>query len=516
MARAAHALRSALDQFLAAEHAQRLARLRDPADDAAPPERARGRWLLSEEADEAFYDAERGGELNAAELHWLTKHRTAVRFALRAWPAAARLRARLAAASTASGDSLRLSENLARVAGADDAQRRASAAREIEQTVRPFALDHVAALAQAEQPLLVVRAPEAVASEPNAPPPAAPRASGLLIVSAFDPDVIRVHAPRDLPPMAELASAARFLAGTDAAAQDAVDRAVRGLGRHKPLPWHVLLRAVRAPELDSESGRQQRWRRAATFLRALGFQRELDARIRAEPDRGAALPLTTLVSLAPPRDVRTAQGTVDYGIASDVLAAEGVARALGLSLVHPALPVELRWPTELDPHPAGALGALALAVWGERAHLTRVHGLPEAAAERVGRAAGTLALLFVRATCALALAPLADADGPQARLEALAESLGRALCCDVPLGVAGLLGADRVTARAAALEQLAGLALFTALRERCDEDWYRNPRSGELLHAGCTRGHGFTPQAWCAELGTTLDAAVLQGEALVR
>ena len=145
-----------------------------------------------------------------------------------------------------------------------------------------------------------------------------------------------------------------------------------------------------------------------------------------------------------------------------------------------------------------------------------MHGLPAAAAERVGRAAGTFALLFVRAHCALAIAPVADADGAQARLEALAESLGRALCCDMPLGVAGLLGADRKTARARALELLAGLALFTALRERCDEDWYRNPRSAELLRAGCARGHGTTPQAWCVELGTTLDAAVAQGEALVR
>jgi hypothetical protein len=511
MARAAHALRSALEQFLTAEHGQRLARLRDPGDDAIPRERARGRWLLSEAADEAFHDADRSGELKASEAAWLLNHRTAIRYALSALPAAARLRARLAGASMPSGDSLRLSENLARIASADDAQRRASVARELEHALRPFSLEHVAALARAEQPLLVARAPD-----PATAPAAASRAGGLLIVSAFDPEVIREHAPRDLPQLPELASASRFLAATDAAAQDAIERACRGLGRHKPLPWHVLLRALRAPELDSESGRQQRWRRAALFLRELGFERELNARVRAEPDRGASLPFTTLVAQAPPRDVRVAQGTIDYGIASDVLAAEGVARALGLALAHPALPVELRWPSELDPHPAGALGALALAVWGQPIHLTRVQGLVASAAERVGRVAGTCVLLFVRACCAIAVAPLADADSPQARLEALAEALGRALCCDIPLGIAGLLGADRVAARALAIEQLAGLALFAALRERCDEDWYRNPRSAELLRAGCTRGHGTSPQAWCAELATTLDAAAAQGEALVR
>ena len=511
MARAAQALRNALEQFLGAEHAQRLARLRDPENDGAPPERARGHWLLSEAGDEALHDAQRGGELDANQLLWFAKHRSAVRFALRAWPAAARLRHRLEGASVASGDSLRLREQLPRIAAADDAQRRASAGRELEQALRPFALERVAALISAEQPMLVARAqPQAEGS----PQPA--RGSGLLIVSAFDPDVIRVHAPRDLPELPQLASAARFLAGTDAAAQDAVERAVRGLGRHKPLPWHVLLRALRAPELDSESGRQQRWRRSALFLREVGFARDLDARVRAEPDRATALPFTTSLTLAPPRDVRTAQGAIDYGIVSDALAAEGVTRALGVALAHPALPAELRWPTEIDAHAAGALGALALAVWGERTHLTRLQGLPAPAAERVGRASGTFALLYVRAHCAIALAPYADADGPQARLEASAEALGRALCCDVPLGIAGLLGADRVTARARAIELLSGLALFAALRERCDEDWYRNPRSGELLRAGCARGNGLAPEAWCAELGGELDAAAKQGEALVR
>src|SRR5690242_3485148 len=89
MARAAQALRSALEDFLAAEQRQELARLRDPADDGAPRERGRGRWLLSEPADEAAHDAERGGELDAREIEWVGKHRSAVRYQLRALPAKA-------------------------------------------------------------------------------------------------------------------------------------------------------------------------------------------------------------------------------------------------------------------------------------------------------------------------------------------------------------------------------------------------------------------------------------------
>src|SRR5690349_11933205 len=141
MARAAQALRNALEQFLAAEHAQRLARLRDPDDDGAPPERARGRWLLSEAADEALHDAERAGELDALQREWMGRHRAATRYALAVWPAEKRLRARLASASFASGESLRLAENLPRIASADDAQRRATAARELEHALRPLSLE---------------------------------------------------------------------------------------------------------------------------------------------------------------------------------------------------------------------------------------------------------------------------------------------------------------------------------------------------------------------------------------
>jgi hypothetical protein len=320
-------------------------------------------------------------------------------------------------------------------------------------------------------------------------------------------------APRDLPDEPWLADAAIFLSQTDAAADDAVRYCTRSLKPGKLIDWHLLLRGLRAPELDSANGARQRWQRAAAWLRMLGFEPELQARMRAEPDRGGALPFTHTVSLAVPRDQRVAQISIDYGVASDVFAAEGVGRALGLAICFTVLPAELRWPTAASV--AGSLGGLALQLWGDREHLTRVQGMTSAEAERVGRLAGTLALLSARGWAAMALMKAPGADAAGARLEALAETLGRALCCDLPPGVAGLLGANRVLARARAQELLAGLALHVALRERFDADWFRNPRSAELLRNACERGNTLSPEGFCAELSTSWAAAAARAVELV-
>jgi hypothetical protein len=235
--------------------------------------------------------------------------------------------------------------------------------------------------------------------------------------------------------------------------------------------------------------------------------------MRAEPNRSGALPIATVLMLAVPRDLRVAQINIDYGVASDVLAAEGVGRALGLSLVHSALPPELRWP--LGAGVAGALGGLALQLWGDRDHLARVQGMSSAEAERVGRLASTLSLLQARAWTAIALTELTKTDEAQARLEAFAGSLGRALCCDLPPGVAGLLGANRVHARCRAQEVLAGLALHGALRNRFDADYYRNPRSAELLRSLCEQGNALSIEGLCGELATSLSVAAARAMELV-
>jgi hypothetical protein len=508
---AALILRDTLEEFLAGEQHAHLLRLRDPGDDGAPASRARGRWLISAAGSDAFAEARESGELATEATTWLERQLRRVPHTIAALRADAELRAALAEGRLPSGEALDLPMRLARLARADDEQARAGEAREIEHALRPIALQHVAAHARAEETLLVRRPPAGSPTDPGDLRQAPQRRS--LIISAFSAEGLAEQAARDLPDEPWLADAATFLSSTQGAAEEAVERCARKLGAGRPLAWHALLRALRAPELDSDSGAKLRWRRVAAWLSALGFERELNARMRAEIDRGAMLPFGSVVALSVPLDLRVAQSAIDCGAASDLFAAGGVGYALGLSLVHAALPTELRWP--LGASAAGTIGALALQLWGERAQLMRVQRLSESAAQRVGQLAGALALLRARAEVAIALAPLADAGKPEARQQALAEALGRALCCDLPESIAGLLGANRVAARARALEALAGLSLHVGLRERFDADWFRNPRSEELLRGVCASGNRLTPEDVCAEVTTTLSAAAGRAVELV-
>jgi hypothetical protein len=78
-----------------------------------------------------------------------------------------------------------------------------------------------------------------------------------------------------------------------------------------------------------------------------------------------------------------------------------------------------------------------------------------------------------------------------------------------------MLGADRVEARRRAREALAGLALHVGLRERFDADWFRNPRSEEVLRGGCAPGNRLTPEQLCAELGVGAEVAPARAIELV-
>lgn len=510
MSQAVVTLRTALERFFEGEARAQLTRLRDPDDEAEPETRRDGRWLVSARADEAFEETAERGALRELERARLLSQRDAVRYLVRALPAQARLRAVLRRARLGSDMELALPDSLPRLANADDGARRAGIARELDHALRPLALAHFAAIAQAEEPLCVLPAPPASSDAA----PAVVRRSGLVIASAFDIAALAEPPARALPRLAEHDALRGFLQRTEPAAEDAVARAVRGLRAVSPLPWHTLLRALRAPELDSESASKRRWQRVATWLRIVGFERELGAHVRTEPDRAEPSPRTSVLVLSPPRDVRVAQSGVDHGISSDLCAAEGASHALGLALAHPALPVELRWPYVLGTHPAGALGGLALQLWGEREQLHRLQGLSEAAAERVGRLAATHALLRARVACALATLDFTVKTDARSRLEATAEALGSALCCDVPLGLA-IFGAERVPARARAVELLCGLSLHLALRERCDEDFWRNPRTTESLRILCSRGQSVTAVEACSELGASIDSAARRAEELV-
>lgn len=513
MSRADRFLRESIEGFHRGEHAARLSRMREPEADREPGTVELGYRLVSSEGAEALAEVGERGELPAHEVEWLGKQVAHVRYAVASQRAERAARERLHEATTEGGGLLVLGEELARIALSEDERHRTESARSLGRVLMPLALPRMAAHARIESARYVEQPRETTADaarDPNAPPnvQSAKPSSNLLIVSAFDPDVLS-PALRDLPAPSWLSQAQAFLDGTESAAEDAVRFLTRHKHRGGPVSWHTLLAGMRAAELDSDIGRKQRWSRAAAWLRGLGFEEDLHARLRAEVDHSAQHPFAQLALLDVPRDVRVAQSPRDFGAASDLCAADGVGRALALALTHAALPSELRWPIHAST--SGVLGMLAMLVWSDRDHLSRIEGLSETQTERVARLCGTLVLLWTRLCVSVALLSSRDEDRPESRLEVFSGAIARALCTDAAPGLAGVLVFDRIAARDRALEALTGLASSVALRERWNPDWFRNPRTADGLRALAGRGNMVGPEGVFSELwqaaGRPVDAA---------
>jgi hypothetical protein len=503
MSKAARELRAALERFLLGEQAAHLARARDASEDWEPASREAGRWLLSSAGRDALAEALERDELEALEREVVETQLHALPYELERLRAERRLRAGLARLASAIGAPLSLSEGWARIGMTENARDRAAAVRELELALEPIALSHSEALLRAESLLHVE-------IQPKGAPELTP-ISSRLIVSAFDPQVLSPP-KRDLPDAPWLEVAAAFLRATEAAADDAVGFLLRRLHGSGPRPLHTLVHAVRAPHLDSEVARRSRSLRVSAWLRALGFEPELH-RMRAEVDRSAIGPCSAVLLVDAPRDVRVVTSLHESGAVSDLFAADGVARGLAHALCHPALPTLVR--IAGGPSTAGAFGLLGMLAWADREQLVRVQGLTDLQAERVSRLLSTYALLEARALVSLALLPAFELSAARGRLEAQAEALSSALRVEVPPFVAGVLANDRVGARGRALERLAGLAAAHGLRERFDADWYRNPRSADVLRAAAARGVALRPEAFALELGAALSVAGARASELV-
>jgi hypothetical protein len=508
--RATAFLREAIEAFHRAQGAADLGRAREPSADAEPSVPAVYR-LLSNEGSDALAETRERGELTADELEWLGKQREGIRRML-AWGRVDRAaRARLRATETITGGTLSLGEELSRIALTGDLRSREESCRALELVLRPLAETRASAQLRVES-LDYVDIARASAEEQAAQPKPA---SSLLIVSMFEADALSPPR-RDLPELPWLAHARAFLEQTDAAADDAVRFLVRNVHARSStgaIPWHTLIGALRAYELDSEIGHQQRWLRTAAWLRGLGFEEAMSARLRAEPEHATELPIARVINLDVPRDVRLAQTPRNFGVVSDVCAAQAVARGLALALCHVALPAELRYP--IGASTSGAIGMLGMLAWTDRTQLTRIQGMTATQADRIGRIGRSTVLLWARLAASLSLVPASEPERPEARLELACEAAGRALCVRIEPGIAGVLAPDRVSARVQAQEALAGLAVATAFRERLDADWFRNPRTGDLLNSLAQRGNRLSPEGLCSELGRTLGDASARAIELV-
>jgi hypothetical protein len=290
--------------------------------------------------------------------------------------------------------------------------------------------------------------------------------------------------------------AEQLLADTGDAARELTRWLVRNVAPGRVVPWYVLLRALRAPDLDGLVKPARRWSLAAQALRGLGFERDLNARMHAEAAPSALDPRARVLALDVPGDIRVAQSSIDFGVASDVYAAQGVAQGLALALVSPALPNVLRWP--LGPGVAGALGTAFMQLRADRGYLRRLEGLEDPWLERAARHAGILILLEarMRAACVIAERAPAPDEGEQARQLAAAFEL----CVELPPGLAALFAYDASPDGSEFDACQTGLAAHVGLRERFDADWYRNPRVADVLRGAAMRGNTLDFSTWLGEL----------------
>ncbi|HKP56563.1 MAG TPA: hypothetical protein VJV78_07585 [Polyangiales bacterium] len=299
-------------------------------------------------------------------------------------------------------------------------------------------------------------------------------------------------------------TAEQLLAATDDAALELTRWLVRNTGTGRTLHWHVLLRALRAPEYDGLVKPARRWVCVAQALRGLGFERDLNARLRAESAANALDPRVRVLALDVPGDIRVVQSATNFGLASDVYAAQGAAAGLALALVSPALPNVLRWP--LGAGVADALGVAFMQLRADRGYLSRLEGLEAPWLERAARHAAILVLLEARLQAALVIAEREPAGDENEQARQLTAALERALCAELPPGVATLFACDAPPDSSAFEAVQTGLGMQMALRERFDEDWYRNPRVADVLRGAATRANTLALAVLRQELNVAANA----------
>ncbi|MEC7520593.1 MAG: hypothetical protein VYE22_12040 [Myxococcota bacterium] len=265
--------------------------------------------------------------------------------------------------------------------------------------------------------------------------------------------------------------------------------------------WIDLLHALRAPELDDLFDPARRFRRLAQRFDGIGGREVLSARARVVQPARAGVRGARVLALDVPRQVRLVPGH-ELGLASERDAALTMGRALAIAWTHPALPTLEAWPR--GETVGRALGGLFAHLGASPEQLEREGGL--ASRERRLVAERALALdvfsLLTRGACAEVRPHLGERSGQERAETALREAWG----VELPPALAACLTAHLGPHPDAAARAERWVApLFLALRERYDEDWWRNPRSAEPLRAACERGPSLEIEAWAEELDAPAD-----------
>lgn len=291
-----------------------------------------------------------------------------------------------------------------------------------------------------------------------------------------------------------------WLRATDDAVLEARARAshaLAGTGLAPPNdPDARVLRSLRASALDGLVPREGRVPRAARALEPLGADARGASRLRIVEHADATL-AHHLAIVQSPRRVVLALSGIELGLATEIDVLAGLASALVVASASPALGLEHRLtPSE----PACATGALVRLLPTDRKFLARQLGLDARTAEVVRAVAVYLWLADARLTLARALARSEALPIDAERAHALAS---RAIGASRGLPGGPLLVSVRPTRdlQRAAWAAVAAPSLFAALRERHDEDWFRNPRARDTLEGAGARGTRLSLDDWASELG---------------
>ncbi len=285
-----------------------------------------------------------------------------------------------------------------------------------------------------------------------------------------------------------------FLASTQDLAREAFAHASARAGVESE-DGTELLWALTGTRFSGLFHTEARLRRLGNDWEALGLRRALSSHARAAPAHPGLFPYAHVFVAAAPGDVRVALPALEHGLLSELAAADAVGRAVGIAHASPLLPVSLRHGSVSSV--ARSLGALGGLMFAEPLFLTRVRGLSRREGDEVARLAAAFSLLEARLCAASVLARgLYDENWVMASADLAARALTRTL--PAPLG-AWLV--SRVSPGAPLRARVHALAIAAALRERFDEDWFRNPRAGEPLRGAALRAGTLSVEAFAIEMG---------------
>ncbi|MCS6857251.1 MAG: hypothetical protein NZM37_06030 [Sandaracinaceae bacterium] len=321
-----------------------------------------------------------------------------------------------------------------------------------------------------------------------------------LLEAHGEADVIANRVERRGPQREELAvEAQKVLCATDEAIEEARERACAsaGLPRRSKETVQSILAWLRVQGVQGLWAVQSRRLRLGLAFRGMGAEDGVLERIRVEAG-GVPCPEVALVD--PPHEVRLALPKREWGGWSELQTAEALGRAIAFACVASSPAVEEKM-APFAPIAAwtGSLFALLL---GERLFIQKRLGSERREGALIGAWFRYLFLAWMRLESLrlLVRAQRIDLRSPEA-CELASKALGLPPTPELGIAIVAFEPSPAIELRSQSLALAPWLHL--ALRERFDEDYFRNPRIREFFLSAFLRGARLSRRAWAHELSSS-------------